>query len=78
MRLPTLVITVIGFTVTHVLSTEVLHTIHETSNQHCNKLFSILEEDNYGMIEEVITCEMKHNEKCDKDVTLVNQPFNCL
>eukprot|EP00347_Sterkiella_histriomuscorum_P011077 403373840 len=60
------------------MSAEVLHTIHDSPNHHCNKLFDVLEEDNYGIIEEIFNCEKSHNDKCVKDQPFNNQPFECL
>ena len=78
MKFAILLLCAVGFTANQVQSSEVLHTIHESSSNHCNKFFDVLEEDNYGIIEEIIHCEMKHNEKCLKDRTIVNLPFDCM
>lgn len=71
MKYSAFLLSVIGFTITQVLTSEVLHTINEKTSQQCNKLFDVLEEDDYAVIEETMLCEMRHNEKCVKDTTLV-------
>jgi len=57
---------------------DVLHTIHETPSAHCTKIAEVVEEDNYGMYDDILKCELQHNSLCSKDLDFKYQPYDCL
>lgn len=63
MRLTSIILATVGL-VASVSANEVLHTIHETPTNHCNKIADVVDEDNYGIIEEIVNCNLKHTDKC--------------
>jgi len=71
MRFNSLVLATVGL-VACISASEVLHTIHETATNHCNRIPDVVDEDNYGIIEEIVNCNLKHSNRCVSGNTINN------
>ncbi|CDW80283.1 UNKNOWN [Stylonychia lemnae] len=72
-----LILATVGLVLHTFNASEVLHTIHETPTHHCLNIADVVDEDNYGIIDEIVNCNLKHSDKCQKGLSLTKQNFDC-
>jgi hypothetical protein len=51
----------VSLSVLTVLATESVHTTNEGGQHKCSLISDVIDEENYGLIKEVLKCEIQHN-----------------